>query len=291
VEAGLIQRRGGIESRHLRHGNQQISAAAAKVQRQRGGAPGSRLGVIEVGVRGAAVDVVKDGSPQAAREHISGTVGDTADIQGPEAHSHDQGMSSAGGLRQRQGDRSAGSRLTAEGGFLDQRNCGRWWRRLGCSTGWTGLGTLAGGIHGGGLVTVGRTIGEAAICMAGRGDWAGVELAISSAIHRAIEVITRGTGRSIPHEVYLSISGRGRESRGSGRRRWWLRCGTGWTGLGTLAGGIHGGGLVTIGRTIGEAAICIAGGGDWTGVELAISSAIHRAVEVVACSARRGVPS
>src|SRR6267378_4645928 len=143
---------------------------------------------------------------------------------------------------------------------------------------------------GGGLITVWRTIGEAAIRIAGRGDWTGVEQAISSAIHRAVQVVARGAGGSIPRQAYLSISGRGRESGGSGRRRRWLRCSTGWTGLGTLAGGIHGGGLITAWRTIGEAAIRIAGRGDWTGVEQAISSAIHRAVQVVACSTSRGVP-
>ena len=59
---GLIERRGGIESGHLRYGDQQKSATAAKVQRQRGGSPSSRLGVIEVGVGSAAGDIVEDGS-------------------------------------------------------------------------------------------------------------------------------------------------------------------------------------------------------------------------------------
>ena len=65
---------------------------------------------------------MEDRSCQTARESVSGTVCHTADIQGPEAHSHDQSVPSAGGLREGKGDRSAGSRLAAEGSFLDQRN-------------------------------------------------------------------------------------------------------------------------------------------------------------------------
>jgi len=144
VIAGLIERRGGIESRNLSYGNQQIGAAAAEVQRQRGGSPSSRLGVIEVGIGAAAGDVVVDRSGQPAGEGICGTVGDAADIQRPEAHSHDQGVPGGGGLGQRQGDRTAGSRLTAEGGFLDQRNGG-----------WSGDG---------------ETVGERASLVVGIGD-------------------------------------------------------------------------------------------------------------------------
>src|ERR1700730_16300891 len=123
-------------------------------------------------------------------------------------------MPCTGRLRQSQRDRPAGSGLNAEGGFLDYRNGRRWRRWLGCRAGWTRLGTLTGGTHGGHLITVGRTICEGIIRIAGRGDWTGVELAVSPAIHRAVQVIARGTAGSIPHQAYLSISGRGRKSGG-----------------------------------------------------------------------------
>ncbi len=68
---------------------------------------------------------MEDRSCQTASESVSGTVGHTGDIQRPEAHSHDQSVPSAGGLRKGKGDGSAGSRLAAEGSFLDQRNGSR----------------------------------------------------------------------------------------------------------------------------------------------------------------------
>ena len=69
-------------------------------------------------------DIVVDRSCQATRERISGTVRYTADVQRPEAQAHNNRMPCTYRLRQRKCDRSAGSRLTAEGGFLDQRNGG-----------------------------------------------------------------------------------------------------------------------------------------------------------------------
>jgi len=124
VEAGLIQRRGGIEPGHLRHGYQQISAATAEVQSQCGGSPGSRLGVIEVAVRGAAGDAVKDRSRKTARE-ASPEPSVTLLMSSGQKLIPRSRCARRRWPGQGQCDRSAGSRLPAEGGFLDQRNGGR----------------------------------------------------------------------------------------------------------------------------------------------------------------------
>src|SRR5689334_3922791 len=61
---------------------------------------------------------------QAAREHISRSIADGGDIQGPETDSHDQRVSGAGSLRKRERDSSVRRGLEAERRLLYHCNRG-----------------------------------------------------------------------------------------------------------------------------------------------------------------------
>src|SRR5947209_3557076 len=65
---------------------------------------------------------MRDRGCQAAREHVSRSIADAGDIQRPEAHSHNQGVPGASGLRKGEVDRSARRRLEAERRLLDLSN-------------------------------------------------------------------------------------------------------------------------------------------------------------------------